>query len=128
LKAQQAPIGSELGLRWGVKPALSYRFVPVESHLVELLFTKSNQSLLFTALYQRQQPMVLPGMYTRYGGGFSLGGWQGRLISGLDAQVGLDYYIPVLPLVASLDLRPWIHLTGELGVNGELAGTLRYVF
>ncbi|MDP2187580.1 MAG: hypothetical protein Q8J69_02750 [Sphingobacteriaceae bacterium] len=128
LQAQQAPIGSELGLRFGVRPALSYRFMPVETHMVELLFAKSGESLMFTALYQKQQAAFFPGFYSRYGGGFSLGGWNERLESGLDMQLGVDYYIPVLPLVVSLDIRPWIRLTGEAGVNGELAATVRYVF
>lgn len=123
-----APIGSEAGFRVGVRPALSYRFVPDESHMVELLFAKSGQSLLFTALYQKQLPFGADGMYYRYGGGFSLGGWNQRLVSGLDMQVGIDYYLPMAPLVFSLDLRPWVRLTGLLETNGELAGTLRYVF
>ncbi len=128
LYAQQAPIGSELGMRFGVRPALSYRFMPAETHMVELLFAKSGQSLMFTALYQKQQAVLFPGFYSRYGGGFSLGGWNERLESGLDMQVGVDYYIPVLPLVASLDIRPWIRITGNFEVNGELAATIRYVF
>jgi hypothetical protein len=102
--------------------------MPVETHMVELLFAKSGYSLMFTALYQKQQAMFFPGFYTRYGGGFSLGGWNERLESGLDMQLGVDYYIPVLPLVVSLDVRPWVRITGNLGVNGELAATVRYVF
>lgn len=83
---------------------------------------------MFTALYQKQQPLGMTGFYTRYGGGFSLGGWNERLESGLDMQVGADYYVPILPLVLSLDVRPWMRITGNLAVNGELAATLRYVF
>lgn len=128
LRAQQAPLGAEIGLRLGVAPALTYRFVLAEPHLVELLFARTDQSLLFTTLYQKQQAFGLEGLYHRYGGGFSLGGWNGRLISGLDMQVGIDYYIPVVPLVASIDVRPWIRITGDFGVNGELAASVRYVF
>jgi len=96
--------------------------------MVELLFTKSGQSLLFTALYQRQLPFGAEGLYYRYGGGFSVGGWNQQLVSGIDMQVGMDYYLPVVPLVFSLDLRPWARVTGVLEANGELAGSLRYVF
>jgi hypothetical protein len=128
IQAQQAPIGSELGLRFGVRPALSYRFMPAETHMVELLFAKSGYSLMLSALYQKQQAALFPGFYTRYGGGFSLGGWNEQLESGLDIQVGGDYYLPFLPLVVSLDVRPWMRITGDFGVNGELAATLRYVF
>ncbi|MBA4304163.1 MAG: hypothetical protein C0424_08055 [Sphingobacteriaceae bacterium] len=128
VSAQQAPIGSELGLRIGALPALSYRFTPAETHLVELLFARSNQSLLFTALYQQQQPFGPAGFYYRYGGGFSLGGWNQRLVSGFDMQVGADYYLPVVPVVVSLDVRPWLRLTGLLEASGELAATVRYVF
>jgi hypothetical protein len=115
-------------MRFGVRPALSYRFMPAETHMLEFLFAKSGQSLMFTALYQKQQSVLFPGFYSRYGGGFSLGGWNERLESGLDMQVGVDYYIPVLPLVVSLDIRPWIRITGNFEVNGELAATVRYVF
>jgi len=83
---------------------------------------------MFTALYQKQQAVLFPGFYGRYGGGFSLGGWNGYLESGFDMQVGVDYYIPILPLVLSLDVRPWVRITGNLGVNGELAASLGYVF
>lgn len=128
VEGQIAPIGSELGIRVGALPALSYRFTPLEGHLVELLFARSNQSLLFTALYQKQLPVGPPGFYYRYGGGFSLGGWNQRLVSGVDLQIGADYYVPVLPVVLSMDVRPWVRLTGILEANGELAATVRYVF
>ncbi len=123
-----APLGSEAGIRLGALPALSYRFMPAESHMVELLFARSNQSLLFTALYQKQQPLFGEGLYYRYGGGFSVGGWNQKLVSGLDMQIGLDYYLPIMPLVFSLDIRPWVRITGLLEANGELAASLRYVF
>lgn len=126
--AQKGPIGSEAGLRFGVRPALTYRFMLKEGQLAELIFAKSGQSLLFTALYQKQEPLTIHGFYGRYGGGFSLGGWNERLISGLDMQVGVDYYIPVAPIVLSLDVRPWMRITGDFSVNGELALSLRYVF
>lgn len=126
--AQEGPIGSEAGMRFGVRPAFSYRFVPKEKRLFELIFTKSGSSLLFTSLYQKQQPIGPLGLYQRYGAGFSLGGWNGRLLSGLDAQAGIDYYLPMLPVVVSLDLRPWMRITGDFSVSGELAASLRYVF
>lgn len=124
----KAPLGSETGIRVGVRPALSYRFVPKEAYLVELLFAKSGESLLFTALYQKQNPFGPLGAYYRYGAGFSIGGWNQQLISGPDMQLGVDYYLPVAPLVLSLDLRPWVRITGRLEANGELAASLRYVF
>lgn len=99
-----------------------------ESHMAELLFAKSGQSLLFTALYQKQEALSINGFYGRYGGGFSLGGWNEQLISGLDMQVGVDYYITFIPIVLSLDVRPWMRITGDFSVNGELAVSLRYVF
>lgn len=125
---QVAPIGSELGFRMGALPALSYRFVPTESQMIELLFANTHPSLLFTALYQKQLPIGPPGFYYRYGGGFSVGGWNQRLVSGVDLQVGADYYLPILPVVISLDVRPWVRLTGLLEASGELAATVRYVF
>lgn len=128
VSAQQAPLGSELGLRIGALPALSYRFALAENQLVELLFARSNQSLLFTAIYQRQQAFGPAGYYYRYGGGFSLGGWNQRLVSGFDMQVGADYYLPLLPVVVSLDVRPWLRITGLFEASGELAATVRYVF
>lgn len=128
VSAQQAPLGSEFGLRVGVLPALSYRFALAESQLVELLFARSGQGLLFTAIYQQQQAFGPAGLYYRYGGGFSAGGWNQRLISGLDMQVGADYYLPVLPVVVSIDVRPWLRITGLFETNGELAASVRYVF
>lgn len=128
MSAQKGPIGSEAGLRFGVRPALTYRFMLKESQLAELIFAKSGQSLLFTTLYQKQEPLSINGFYGRYGGGFSLGGWNEQLISGVDMQVGMDYYIPVVPIVLSLDVRPWMRITGDFSVNGELALSLRYVF
>ena len=115
-------------MRVGALPSLSYRFAPVEQQMVELLFARSNQSLLFSALYQKQLPLKWQGTYYRYGGGFSIGGWNQRLVSGLDVQLGIDYYLPFLPLVISMDMRPWLRLTGLVEANGELAASLRYVF
>lgn len=123
-----APLGSEAGIRIGVSPAITYRFMPAESHMVELLFARTGRSLLFTALYQKQQAVFGEGLYYRYGGGFSVGGWNQRLVSGFDMQIGLDYYLPIMPLVFSLDMRPWVRITGLLEANGELAASLRYVF
>ncbi|MFN3529349.1 MAG: hypothetical protein ACK417_05450 [Bacteroidia bacterium] len=96
--------------------------------MFELLFAKSGPSLMFTGLYQVQQAFGPQGLYQRYGGGISIGGWNGQLLSGLDMQVGIDYYIPMYPVVLSLDVRPWVRITGDLSASGELAASLRYVF
>lgn len=131
-QAQQKPLGSELGLRYGAATALSYRFYLQEKQAgergFELLFAKSNQSLLFTVLYERLQQRFTPGFYTYYGFGGSIGGWNDRQRLALDMVLGSCYYLPYLPVNIDFSLRPFAVLTGEAGVNAELALSLRWVF
>ncbi len=132
LSAQQKPLGSEFGLRYGAATALSYRFYLREKNIgeqgFELLFTKSKQSLLFTALYEKLQQRFMPGFYTYYGLGGSLGGWNDGQRLAMDMIVGSCYYLPYLPVNIDFSLRPYAVVTGDAGVNAELALSLRWVF
>lgn len=131
-QAQQKPLGSEFGFRYGAEAGLTYRFYLQENSRseqgFELLFTKSKQSLLFTLLYEKMQQRFSPGFYTYYGWGGSLGGWNDRQRMGLDMVLGTCYYLPYVPLNVDFSLRPFLILTGEAGVNAELALSVRWVF
>jgi hypothetical protein len=130
--AQQKPLGSEIGFRYGEAPALSYRFYLQEFQqkgaAFELLFAKSGQSLLFTALYEKMQDRKWTGWYTYYGFGGSVGGWNDKQRMSLDMALGSCYYVPFLPLNVDFSLRPYLSVAGQPGVNAELALCARWVF
>lgn len=128
LLAQQKTLGSELGFRYGEAPALSYRFYFEELTGFELLFAKSEQSLLFTALYEKLQPREFAGFYTYYGFGGSMGGWNNRQRLSLDMVLGTCYFVPYVPLNIDFALRPYLVLNGLVAVNAELAVSVRWVF
>lgn len=132
IQAQQKPLGSEFGFRYGAAPGLSYRFYLQENNVgeqgFELLFAKTKQSLLFTLLYEKLQQRAFPGFYTYYGFGGSLGGWNDRQRMALDMVLGSCYYLPYVPVNIDFSLRPYLVLAGEAGVNAELALSARWVF
>ncbi len=128
LKAQAGLQGAELGFRYGSSPAVNYRLWFQEQSGYELLFTKSGNSLLFTAFWLIQRPLGFPGGYLHYGAGGSIGARNGQQQTALDGQLGVDYYLPVVPLNVSFDLRPWFVITGGVEVQAELALSARWVF
>lgn len=128
LKAQAEFQGAEFGFRYGSSPALSYRLWVKEQSGYELLFTKSGESLLFSGFWLMQRPLGFSGGYLHYGAGGSIGARNGRQQTALDGQLGLDYYLPVVPLNMSFDLRPWFVITGGVDFQAELALSARWVF
>jgi len=128
LKAQATFQGAEFGFRYGSSPALSYRLWIHEQTGYELLFTKADKSLLFSAFWLIQRPLDFSGGYLHYGVGGSIGARNGRQQTALDGQLGLDYYLPVVPLNVSFNLRPWFVITGGVEVQAELALSARWVF
>lgn len=117
-----------MGLRYGEVSALTYRFYYQERTGFELLFAKSQQSLLFTVLYEKLQDRKYAGLYTYYGFGGSVGGWNDRQRMSLDMALGSCYFVPYVPLNIDFSLRPYLILTGLPGVNAELAVSIRWVF
>lgn len=128
LNAQAALQGAEFGFRYGSSPAFSYRLWTHEQSGYELLFTKSSNSLLFAAFWLTQRPLNFTGGYLHYGAGGSIGARRGQQQTAIDAQLGMDYYLPVVPLNISFDLRPWFVITGGVDFQAELALSARWVF
>lgn len=126
--AQQKPLGSELGMRLSTQPAISYRFFHREDAGFELIFTKTGPSLLFSCLYEQFLPLKYYGLYAYYGYGGSLGARNQQLQSAIDLQLGTVYYLPFAPFSADFAFRPYAVITGNAGVNAELAVNVRWVF
>jgi len=128
LYAQQKPLGTEFGFRYGAGPGLTYRFYLQEKTGFEILFMKSGQSLLVTALYEKLQFRQFAGLYTYYGLGASVGGWNDQQRMSLDMALGSCYFVPYVPINVDFSLRPYLIVAGPVGVNAELALSVRWVF
>lgn len=59
-----------------------------------------------TLLYERHIPIIENGFFLYYGAGGHVGEWKDKFSLGVDGIIGLEYNIPNVPLVLSLDYKP----------------------
>lgn len=71
-----------------------------------MLATPWDDGFVVTALYERHIPVIDRGFNFYYGAGAHVGGWNHKFALGVDGIVGLEYKIPDVPLVLSVDYKP----------------------
>lgn len=72
-----------------------------------------DNGFLVTALYERHMPVISDGFNFYYGGGGQLGSWSNDFSIGVAGVVGLEYQIPRIPLLLSLDYKPVLNIASD---------------
>lgn len=94
----------------------------------EGIFSAGNQEVMGTLLLQKHFPILGRGFNVYLGAGAHLGGLKDfGPVMGVDAMVGLEMKIPLLPLIASVDFKPAYHMLHEDWFDANTAVSVRYI-
>lgn len=116
-----------IGMRYGETSGIDFRYNSTRNSGVEILAGIWNDWLSITGLYERYtDAFKVEGLKWYYGAGghfaFNTGTYyyEGKYYNrgdeysiGIDGIIGLEYEIPDLPFVISLDLKPLIEISGN---------------
>jgi len=135
-----------VGIRLGILQGVSYQYRPVSQFSVEGLLCLYRYEPLILGFAQFHVSNFLgsdkmsvffgAGAHFSYVSGYKNTDWfpdndeqQIRyFVSGIDLQVGIDYFFEEFPLNLSLDFRPAYNLIGHQGYWYGVALSVRYVF
>lgn len=94
----------------------------------EGILSAGNQEVIGTLLLQKHFPILGRGLNVYLGAGAHLGGLKDfGPVMGVDAMIGLEMKIPLLPLVASVDFKPAYHILHEDWFDANTAVSVRYI-
>ena len=71
--------------------------------------------VILTVLYQRHIPVIDHGFHLYYGAGGHVGALGKNFALGIDGIVGLEYKMPDLPLLFSIDYKPSFNIIRTSG-------------
>jgi len=87
-----------------------------------------SQEIVGTLLLQKHFPILGRGFNMYLGGGAHIGGLKDfGPIMGVDAMIGVEMKVPLLPLVASVDFKPAYHVLHEEWFDLNTAVSVRYI-
>lgn len=131
-----------IGVRGGLSNGITFQHYMSEGKAVELLFHSRWRGFGITGLYEIHKPAFdVKGMQWYYGVGGHVGfytwydkhpWWTDndrgtRAVIGVDGIIGLEYFIPEIPIQLSIDYKPAFNLLGWNGFWGdEAALSVRY--
>ena len=94
----------------------------------EGILSAGNQEVTGTLLLQKHFPILGRGLNMYLGAGAHLGSLKDfGPIMGVDAMIGLEIKIPILPLTASVDFKPAYHILHEDWFDANTAVSVRYI-
>lgn len=132
-----------LGLRFGgLTSGLTIKHFSNKNTALEGIFSVARKSFLITGLYENHSASANSSLIFLYGAGAHVGFFQNggsyyyndnrkytsNTVIGIDGIIGLDYKFNKTPLNISMDLKPFIDLTGSSYFYMDGGISLRYTF
>jgi len=118
-----------IGLRMGNgRYGITVKQRILRSLAAEGVLAVGEREIVGTLLLQKHVPLVGRGFNIYLGGGAHLGALREYgPIMGVDAMIGLELKIPLLPLTASVDFKPAYHILHEDWFDLNTAVSVRYI-
>jgi len=115
------------GGRGGIGFTLQQRIFPKTT--VEAMLVFDLDQIAFTSLYEFHRPLVFFKSFNYYiGGGMHIGHLQNNgVFGGFDGLFGIEYKLPVFPMLLSIDAKPAFHLNHPKSVEFQAGFSMRYV-
>jgi hypothetical protein len=132
--AQSLPEGLTAGARVGISSGLTAKlFTNDSSEALEAILSIREGALGLTALYAfHRADFGVDGLRWYYGAGGEAVLFPQTAVSPLglaiDGVLGIEYVLPDVPLIFSLDYKPGFFLIGDPGLQNGGGLSCRYVF
>ncbi len=115
------------GGRGGIGFTVQQRIFPKTT--VEGMLVFDLDQIAFTSLYEFHRPLVFFKSFNYYiGGGMHIGHLQNNgVFGGFDGLFGVEYKLPIFPMLLSIDAKPAFHLNHPKSVEFQAGFSMRYV-